>query len=417
MERDFLRPSSLVDADRLWNRHLTLAQFGARDDGGVDRPALSPQESEARAQLIAWARQIGLRAYTDEAANLFLRLDGSDRDAAPVLSGSHIDSQPTGGKFDGVFGVLAALEAVEAIVASGRTPRRAIEVVAWMNEEGSRFSPGMAGSQAYTGGRTVDAVRAATDADGVTAGEAIDQLLSRDHDVPLRPLGRPVAAFIEAHIEQGPLLERQGIPVGIVSGIQGTRRYRVHVRGEAAHAGTSNRSERKDALLAAVRMISAIDAEARQPDDLKVTFGLFSVTPNAPSVVPEEVLFSIDVRHPDDAEVERLDAVIRAAVEREQSPCTASLEQIAHAASIVFRAEVRDILRDAAQTLGIPATDIYSAAGHDARQLHYVCATGMLFVPCRDGISHNPKEWAEPADLFKGTQVLTDALWQLANAP
>lgn len=416
MNQAYVRPSHFVDGERLWHRHLTLAQFGARADGGVDRPALSPQESEARAQLVQWGRQIGLQAFTDKAANLFLRLEGTDTTVAPVLSGSHIDSQPTGGKFDGVFGVLSALEAVEAIVASGRTPKHPIEIVAWMNEEGSRFSPGMAGSEAFTGVKSIEELHAVTDSNSITVGEAVAQVLSKDENIPLRPFGRPIAACIEAHIEQGPLLERFGIPVGVVSGIQGTRRYRVRVKGEAAHAGTANRSERKDALMAAVRMVAAIDRGALQPDDLKVTVGMFTVTPNAPSVVPSEVFFSIDVRHPDNAEVDRIDALIHEVVEAEKGPCTVSLTQIAHAPSLTFNAHIRQTIHTAASALGIPAMDIYSAAGHDARQLHYVCPTGMIFVPCREGISHNPKEWAEPEHLLKGTQILADALWHLANA-
>lgn len=416
MDQDHVRPAQFVNGDRLWQRHMALAQFGAREDGGVDRPALSPQESAARAQLIQWGRQIGLQPFTDNAANLFLRLEGTDKDAPAVLSGSHIDSQPTGGKFDGVFGVLAALEALEAIIASGQKPRRSIEMVAWMNEEGSRFSPGMAGSEAFTGVKSIETLHAVMDSAGISVAEAVAQVLGRDDNVPLRPFKRPVAAFIEAHIEQGPLLERFGIPVGIVSGIQGTRRYRVRVKGEAAHAGTANRSERKDALMAAVRMVAAIDREAIQPDDLKVTVGMFSVTPNAPSVVPSEVFFSIDVRHPDNAEVDRIDSFIRAVVEAEKGPCEVALNQIAHAPSLTFDPHIRQTLHMVANELGISVMDIYSAAGHDARQLHYVCPTGMIFVPCREGISHNPKEWAEPEHLLQGTQILADALWHLANA-
>ncbi|KAA0969531.1 M20 family metallo-hydrolase [Aureimonas fodinaquatilis] len=415
MEQRGVSPSEFVNGERLWDRHFKLAAHGARQDGGVDRPALSAEESAARAELIGWGKSIGLTAYTDEAANLFLRLEGQEADAAPVLSGSHIDSQPTGGKFDGVFGVLAALEAVEAIVAMGAKPRRPIEVVAWMNEEGSRFSPGMAGSEAYTGVKPIEALLAVRDADGVTAGEAVAQVLARDVNVPVRPFGRPAAAFIEAHIEQGPVLEKEGIPVGIVTGIQGTRRYRVQVTGEAAHAGTANRSERKDALMAAVRMIAALDREAMHPDDLKVTVGMLTVTPNAPSVVPAQVMFSIDVRHPNNKEVDRIDSFIRLVVEAEKGPCEVALSQIAHAPSLMFNANIRILLHEKAREAGIAATDIYSAAGHDARQLHYFCPTGMIFVPCKDGISHNPNEWAESEHLLMGTQILADALWHLAN--
>lgn len=408
------RLSDLVDGDRLWARLMALAAFGARPDGGVDRPALSATEAQARAQLIAWGRAIGLKPYTDQAANLFLRLEGRNPALPPVLAGSHIDSQPTGGKFDGVYGVLAALEVAEAVVKRREAPARAIEVVAWTNEEGSRFAPGMTGSDLFTGTKALDTVRTIRDADGVSVGEAIDAILAADDDVPLRPFGLPLAAYVEPHIEQASKLEQAGIPVGIVSGIQGTRRYRVAVNGEAAHAGTALRRDRRDALMAAVRMIAAMDDAAREPEDTLLTVGLMQVTPNAPSVVPEEVLFSIDLRHPDNSVVDRMDAAIRRIVEDHKGPCAAELRQIQHSPSLTFPEAMRGALTQAAHALGIPSMDVYSAAGHDSRQLHYVCPTGMIFVPCRGGISHNPAEWAEPEHLTAGTKVLADTVWTLA---
>lgn len=394
---------------------MALARFGARPDGGVDRQALSPAEIEARAEIVAWGRALGLEPYTDAAANLFLRLPGREPDLPPVLAGSHIDSQPTGGRFDGTYGVLAALEAVEAIRAAGIAPRRPIEVVAWTNEEGCRFSPGMTGSELFTGVKTLAEVADLRDAGGVTLGDALAAVLAADRDVPRRALGRPVAAYLEPHIEQGPVLEREGVPVGIVTGIQGTRRYRVRVLGEAAHAGTAERHERRDALMAAVRMVAAIDRAAADPADVKLTVGLFQVTPNAPSVVPSEVLFSIDLRHPEDAVVDRLDAGIRRIVESERGPCGVELRQIQHDRSVVFSGEIAGEIAFAAGELAIPARELASAAGHDARHLASVCPTGMIFVPCRGGISHNPAEWAEPADLAAGARVLADALGRIAG--
>jgi len=409
--------ANFIDGERLWARHMALARFGAREDGGVDRPALSPAESEARAQLVAWASEIGLVPFTDGIANLFLRHEGRNPSLPPVLAGSHIDSQPTGGKFDGAFGVLAALEAVQAMMARGEQPLRSIEVVAWTNEEGSRFSPGMSGSEVFTGRKPLDEALAIRDHAGISLGTAVNEVLSRDVDIPLRSLGFPVAAFVEPHIEQGNVLEATGFPIGIVTGIQGTRRYRVRVRGEAAHAGTALRAERRDALMAAVRMIAAIDRAATHPDDIKLTVGLFEVTPNAPSVVPSEVLFSIDLRHPDNAIVDEMDRKIRHIVETERGPCTVEIKQIAHAPSLAFSSEIRSLIAAAASRENIPATDIYSAAGHDARQLHYICPTGMIFIPCRGGISHNPAEWAEPGHIVAGAKVLANVIWRLANLP
>jgi beta-ureidopropionase / N-carbamoyl-L-amino-acid hydrolase len=410
-----MRPSDRVNGSRLWNRLMDLARFGAREDGGVDRQTLTDAEIAARAQVVAWGRTLGLSPYTDAAANLFLRFEGSDPTLAPVLTGSHIDSQPTGGKFDGAYGVLAAFEAVEAMREAGLSPRRAIEIVAWTNEEGSRFSPGMTGSDLFTGTRTFDQLGDNRDAAGIRLEEALARVLAADVDVPHRAFGFPVAAFVEAHIEQGPLLERAQIPVGVVTGIQGTRRYRVRVLGEAAHAGTAERHERKDALMAAVRIVAAIDRAAENPADTKLTVGLFEVKPNAPSVVPAEALFSIDLRHPDNAVVDALDIRIRELVESERGPCRAELKQIQHSPSLQFDQRIRARIAAAADAIGIAHQDIYSAAGHDARQLHYACPTGMLFVPCRDGVSHNPAEWAEPSDLTAGARVLADTVWHLAN--
>jgi N-carbamoyl-L-amino-acid hydrolase len=409
--------ADLIDGDRLWARHMELARFGVREDDGVDRPALSSIESEARAQLVSWAREIGLVPFTDGMANLFLRYEGRNPALPPVLAGSHIDSQPTGGKFDGVFGVLAALEAVQAIIARGEQPLRSIEVVAWTNEEGSRFAPGMSGSEVFTGRKILDEALVIRDQAGISQGTAVSEALSRDVDIAVRAFGFPVAAFIEPHIEQGSLLEASGVPIGIVTGIQGTRRYRVRVSGEAAHAGTALRADRRDALMAAVRMIAEIDRAATSPDDVKLTVGLFQVTPNAPSVVPSEVLFSIDLRHPDNAIVDELDRKIRHIVDIERGPCVVEIRQIAHAPSLVFSTEIRSLIAEAASIESIPAMEIYSAAGHDARQLHYVCPTGMIFIPCRGGISHNPAEWAEPEHIAAGAKVLANVAWRLANLP
>jgi N-carbamoyl-L-amino-acid hydrolase len=187
------------------------------------------------------------------------------------------------------------------------------------------------------------------------------------------------------------------------------------VHGEAAHAGTAERHERKDALMAAVRMIAAIDETAMRPADTKLTVGLFDVKPNAPSVVPAEVFFAIDLRHPDNAVVDRIDGEIRQIIEDKRGPCSVELKQIQHSPSLDFNPAIRSLIAKVAAQLGIVHQDIYSAAGHDSRQLHYICPTGMIFVPCRDGISHNPAEWSEPADLTAGARVLADTVWQLAN--
>jgi N-carbamoyl-L-amino-acid hydrolase len=406
--------SRFVSENRLMARLAALARFGGRPDGGVNRQALSPEEAGARATIVDWGRQIGLIAYTDAAANLFLRLEGRAPDAAPVLAGSHIDSQPTGGRFDGAFGVIAALEAIEAIVANGLRPYRPVEMVAWTNEEGSRFAPGMNGSTAFCRPAELENILSICDADGVTVREAAAAIHAAEPGVAQRPLGRRPHCFIEAHIEQGPLLEEAGIPIGVVTGIQGTRRYRVRVVGEAAHAGTASMETRRDALLSAMRFIRQAEAAALIHPDIKFTVGLFEIEPNAPSVVPAEARFSIDIRHPDNRVVDALDETLRL-LAADRGRCAVELSQIAHAPSISFSQLIQKEITAAAETAAIAFMPIFSAAGHDARQLSYVTPTGMIFIPCRDGLSHNPAEWADPAHILAGTRVLTDTIWKLTG--
>lgn len=409
-------PAARVDAERLWARHQRLARHGATPEGGVNRQALSPEEFDAWREVIGWGRELGLAPFTDPAGNLFLRLEGTAADAAPVLTGSHLDSQPSGGKFDGVFGVLAGLEAVQSIRESGMTLPRPIEVVAWMNEEGSRFAPGMMGSAAFTGMMPLEKFLPIRDAAGISVRDGLAALRSAFADLPSRALQRPVAAYVEAHIEQGPILEREGFSVGVVTGMQGKRTFRVTIHGEDAHAGTSSRRERKDALLAAVRMIHALDAAMRDADDItRFTVGKLDVIPNAPSVVPGAAVFSIDLRHVDSAALVSLGDRIPSICAANAGPCTVEVVELTNAMSLEFSGTITRLVRESAANLGIPTMDIYSSAGHDARFLHAICPTGMIFVPCKDGISHNPGESAKAEDLAAGARVLVDTLVALAT--
>ena len=407
-----LRPSGCVDQERLWRRHEVLARIGATEKGGVNRQALSQEDAQAQRQLLGWGQEIGLEAKGDAVGNLFLVLPGTDGDAAPVLSGSHLDTQPTGGRFDGVYGVLAALEAVEAMRQVGFRPRRTIEVVAWMNEEGSRFAPGMMGSAAFSGGRALSDILSVRDGDGVSVEEALASMPV----LPEADLQRPVHAYVEAHIEQGPVLEREGYTVGVVTGIQGKRTYRVTVSGEEAHAGTAPRAERRDALFAAIDIVAALRLLTTDREDrLRFTVGAFSVRPNAPSVVPGEVVFSIDLRHPEDAVLSAVGDGIAAVCQENAGVCDVSVKELSRSAPVEFPASMRGRIRDVAAKLGIAQMELPSAAGHDAVFLHRVCETGMIFVPCRDGISHREDEWAEPAALTDGARVLADTLAALAE--
>jgi N-carbamoyl-L-amino-acid hydrolase len=409
-------PSAWVSEARLYERLMTMATFGATEKGGVNRQALSTEDALAQQQLIRWGAALGLKPSLDPAGNCFLRLEGADTALEPVLSGSHLDSQPTGGKFDGVYGVLAALEAVEAIVQSGKQPRRSIEVVAWMNEEGSRFAPGMMGSAAFSGDRRLEDILAAKDADGVPVSEALGEVRQLLNAVPLRALGAPLAAYVEAHIEQGPVLERENTVIGVVSGIQGKCTFRVHVSGEAAHAGTSTRAQRKDALLCAAGMVQALATHLHDTGDVvKFTVGRFTVLPNAPSVVASDVVFSIDLRHPDSTMLRALADAVEPICRAHAGPCSVEVENLSTAMSLEFPLAMRENIARAAARLDISCRDILSTAGHDARYLHGVCPSAMIFVPSHLGLTHCEAESSKAVDLADGARVLADVLAELAG--
>lgn len=406
--------SSQVDENRLLARLMTMAKYGATAAAGVNRQALSPEDFAAQAQLIEWGNALGMSASHDVAGNLFLRLSGHESTLEPLLTGSHLDSQPTGGRYDGVYGVIAALEAVEALVGAGIRPRRPIEVVAWMNEEGSRFAPGMMGSAVYAGARGLQDILRVRDEAGVSVQEALECLRKAFPNVAVRPHVQRPFCFLEAHIEQGPELESHNCTIGVVTGIQGKRTFRVAVHGEAAHAGTAPRAQRKDALLAATAMIQALATFMQDDAELvKFTVGRLMVHPNAPSVVPESAVFSIDLRHPSSAELARLGDTIPDICARHAGGCSVTVDELSSAESLEFPLAMRQAIRNAAAALSVAHMDIFSAAGHDARYLHGVCPTGMIFVPSHLGITHNEAEYTAPGDLAAGARVLAHLLSQL----
>lgn len=409
-------PSSHVNPVRLAQRFHALAAIGATPAGGVNRQALSRDDAQAQAQLVAWGSERGFEASTDVVGNLFLRLPGTQPDAPVVLSGSHLDTQPTGGRYDGAYGVLAALEAMEALADSGLPRRRSIELVAWMNEEGSRFAPGMMGSAVLSGARTLAETVAVTDSEGISVQHALAEVKAALPPLPDRAFSTPIHACIEAHIEQGPVLDRESTPIGVVSGIQGKHTFRIDVLGEAAHAGTAPRSERRDALLAASAMVQQLAAEFADADDqVKFTVGRFTVIPNAPSVVPRHVSFSIDLRHPDTATLRALSARVAPICESARGPCEVRVERLVANDAVAFNADLRDRIDTAACGLGVRTRALPSLAGHDAGLISAVAPTGMLFIPCRAGITHHEDETAEMDHMVIGARVLADVLYGLAQ--
>jgi N-carbamoyl-L-amino-acid hydrolase len=405
-----------IDAQRLWQRHMAMAEIGATPKGGVNRQAFSPEDGRARQLLISWAQTLGFAVSIDAIANLFIRRPGSDAEAAPVLTGSHLDSQPTGGKFDGTYGVLAGFEALQAIHQAGVSTKRPVEVVVWSNEEGCRFQPGCMGSAVFTGKLHVHDLLSVTDKDGITVDTALQATLRCTPSLPRRLRGFPVAAYIEAHIEQGPLLEATGNTIGVVTGIQGMHRYTVEVLGEEAHAGTAPLRTRRDALKAAAAMVGGLEQlMADATDTVRFTIGRFEVSPGSPNTVPSRVFFTIDFRHPDPQVIDRLTSQIEPVCCAHARGCEVKVRRISAVCPTHFAPDFVATIRHHAAALALPHMDIFSGAGHDAMHMADVCPTGMIFVPCDKGVSHNEAEHARPDDLAAGARVLAACLVDVAN--
>lgn len=407
---------TLLDGDRFWADVEALAGIGALSPRGVRRLALDEQDNQARLWLVEQGRALGCEAYHDELGNVFLRREGSDPDLAPLLIGSHMDSQPAAGIHDGALGVLAGLAVLRTLHEQGVEHRRSIEVVSWTNEEGARFAPGASGSSWFAGRRDRETIRAGQDDQGARFGDALDACLALldAQDVTWRP--RPFApyAFLELHIEQGPVLESLGVPVCAVSGIQGVNWYEVEVVGQANHAGTTPPAARRDAMLGAHAVISELRAltEARD-DDLRFTIGKFSLTPDSVNTIADRARFTIDLRHPDQAMLDALNREFLALAERRWKGCEVSLEVTSQVAPVDFDATLLEYLQRSVRQYAPEAPTLVSGAFHDAIHLAHVCPTAMLFTPCRAGISHHPDEHVERADAELAVRALAHAVEQL----
>jgi len=327
-----------------------------------------------------------------------------------------MDTQPAGGRFDGMYGVLAGLEMLTALADRNISTARPIEVVAWTNEEGSRFAPGCMGSMAWSGARAIESFADIRDHNGVRFADALAEQLAAEHDLPRRKLGRVPHAYIEAHIEQGPLLEAEGIEIGVVTGIQGSRWFNVTIKGESAHAGTTPLALRRDAVQGMVRAITALNRLTADPEDvLRFTVGRMSVLPNSSNSVASEVRFSIDLRHPDLAVLTTRGDAVAATIIDAAAPLDAEVEESFTAAPTVFAPAVISTIESVAESAGFSHRRLASGAFHDAQFVVPVCPTGMIFIPSRAGISHNPAEYSSPAQLATGTRVLMGAILRLSG--
>ena len=405
-----------IDSDRLWQTLMEMAELGATDKGGVKRLALTDIDKAGRDLFVCWCREAGCTVTVDAIGNIFARRPGRNDSLPPVLVGSHLDSQPTGGKFDGAYGVLAGLEVVRALNDAGIETEAAIEVVDWTNEEGSRFQPPMVGSGVFAGVFALDKVRTAKDTEGTSLDEALSAI---GYAGPNAVGGRPVGAYFEAHIEQGPILEAERRTIGVVTGAQGQRWYEVTVTGQEAHAGPTPMPVRRDALVGAARVIAAV---RRIGNDFaphgRSTCGFVEVYPNSRNVIPGRVFVTVDLRHPNDAALAAMDAALRDACKAmgEAEKLFVEIEQILHFAAQPFDAGCVAAVRGAAERLGHPHMDIVSGAGHDAVYMARAVPAAMVFVPCEDGISHAEIENATPADLAAGCDVLLQAVLEAAGS-
>jgi N-carbamoyl-L-amino-acid hydrolase len=406
-----------INGERLWQSLMEMAKIGATEKGGVCRLALSDLDKAGRELFIRWCERAGCTVSVDRMGNIFARRPGRNPALAPVLAGSHLDTQPTGGRFDGVYGVLAGLEVIRTLNDLDYETEAPIEVVCWTNEEGSRFSPPMVGSGVFAG--VFDLGYGLERPDNLTGVKLGAELERIGFAGPAPVGGREVAAYFEAHIEQGPILEDQRKPVGIVTGAQGQRWYEITVTGQEAHAGPTPMRKRRDALVGSARMIDAVNriGLAHSPHAC-ATVGFVQVSPNSRNTIPGRVFFTVDFRHPEDAVLTRMDQELRAACAEIASAIglEAEVKEFWYFPPTPFDKSCVASVRKATETLGYPHMDIISGAGHDAVYMARVAPTAMIFVPCVGGISHNEIEDAKPEDLAMGCAVLLNAVLERANA-
>jgi N-carbamoyl-L-amino-acid hydrolase len=404
-----------VDGQRLWRSLMEMAQIGATPAGGSCRLALSDEDKAGRDLFVSWCEAAGCRVTVDDMGNIFARRPGRRDDLPPVVAGSHLDTQPHGGKFDGVYGVLAGLEVIRTLGDYEVSTEAPVEVAVWTNEEGARFAPAMVASGVFAGLFERDYALGRQDAEGKTLGDELRRI-GYLGDEPCG--GRRLGAFFEAHIEQGPILERNERTIGVVGGGQGQRWYDVTVRGQDSHAGSTPMPGRRDALVATAAMTTAVRrvAEAHPPHAVG-TVGQIEVIPNSRNTIPGEARFTVDLRHPDDEALATMgEELRRACAEAARAESLAlTIDEIWHNPPVQFDVGCVDAVRQAANRLGYAQQDIVSGAGHDACQICRVAPTAMVFVPCAGGLSHNEAESAEPHDLEAGCNVLLHAMLDRAE--
>jgi N-carbamoyl-L-amino-acid hydrolase len=404
-----------INGERLWDTLMEMAKIGATEKGGCCRLALTDLDKQGRDLFVQWCEQAGCTIKIDKMGNIFARREGTDSSLPAVLTGSHLDTQPTGGRFDGVYGVLTGLEVIRCLNDMDIQTHHSIEACVWTNEEGSRFAPAMVSSGVFGGVFDLDYGLNRADPDGLTMGQELQRIgYAGEEEVG----GRDVHAYFEAHIEQGPILEVEDKTIGIVTDAQGQRWYEVTLTGVESHAGPTPMSQRKDALLGAAKIVQLVNQVGLDHAPLAcATVGMLDVYPNSRNVIPGRVAFTIDFRHPDDAVLEKMDRLMRAGVNQIASDIglECELEQIFYYAPIAFDKSCIEAVRIGTEAHGYSSRDIVSGAGHDACYLAGVAPTSMVFIPCIDGISHNEIEDVKPEWITAGANVVLSAMLNKAG--
>lgn len=406
-----------IDGTRLWDSLMAMAEIGATPKGGVRRITLTEVDRAGRDRFKAWCEAAGLSVRVDAIGNMFARRQGRTPSAPPVLLGSHLDSQPSGGKFDGALGVIAGLEVMRTLNDLGHVTERPIVLVNWTDEEGTRFGRSLMGSGVWAGIYPLAEIERVADIEGITVKQALDAIGYAGPE-PAAPF--PADSYFELHIEQGPILERENFAIGIVTGAQAQVWYDLVLEGQDSHAGTTPPSARRDALVGAARIVELVHAMMQaRGEDGRGTVGFLEVVPNSRNVVPGLVRFSVEFRHPDDSELDRLDHDFepRAFEIAREAGLKLSLTRLFKFKAQPFDPACVGLVEAAAQRLGLPARRIVSGAGHDAVYVARRVPTAMIFTPCRDGLSHNEAEHIEPHQAEAGAQVLFEAVLARADRP
>ncbi|WP_395452888.1 Zn-dependent hydrolase [Acidovorax delafieldii] len=404
-----------INGERLWASLMELAQIGATPKGGVCRLTLTDLDKQGRDLVTRWAREAGMTVTIDKIGNGFMRRPGRNNNLPPIMTGSHIDTQPTGGKFDGNYGVLAGIEVVRTLNDHGIETEAPIEVAFWTNEEGSRFVPVMMGSGVFAKAFTLEHAYAATDTEGKTVKGELERI---GYIGDQEPGDHPIGAYFETHIEQGPVLEDNNKTIGVVSGVLGIRWFDCTVTGMEAHAGPTPMALRKDAMLAATRIMQDVVAAAhRHPPHGRGTVGMVQVFPNSRNVIPGRVKFSIDLRNSTDALVDAMAAEVKAFADQvaQEHGVQVHIEMVSSYPAQLFQPECVQAVGRAAAKLGYSHMPAVSGAGHDAVYMAKLAPSGMIFIPCKDGISHNEIEDAKPEHIEAGCNVLLHAMLERAG--